>query len=225
MYAKLFSSILDSSLWAADPPTRVLFITMLAMADRKGYVYASESGLARRALLDPAACASALTKLMSPDQDSLDRKRNPDADGRRVEETRTGWRLLNYEYYRDLQDADERRYQDAARKRHGRSRSVTKCPPSPPSESPSEAESTQGKESGGRVAPTIDEVRAHWAKAALAGTPEAFFGWQEEHHWPSKSWKRAAGNWSGKENGRPRKASRGEQHPAGYYDDAGKAGR
>ena len=149
MYAKLFASILDSSLWETPLPTRVLFITMMAMADRKGYVYSSPRGLARRAVLPAKDLKRALNELLSPDPDSTDRLRNPEHEGRRLEVTNGGWRILNYEYYRDLRDEDERRDQNRRAQRESRRRNravstgqsqsapVSECQHSQPSESES----------------------------------------------------------------------------------------
>jgi hypothetical protein len=111
MYAKLFASILDSSLWSENPYICKLFVTMLAMADVKGYIFASRPGLAHRARMPREETDAALERLLSPDPDSSDKLRNPENEGRRVEEIDGGWRLLNFTYYRDLKDADERREQ------------------------------------------------------------------------------------------------------------------
>ncbi len=127
MYAKLFSSILDSSLWTADSPTRILFLTMLAMADREGRIFASRSGLQRRAVITDAEFERALSQLSQPDDESSDLTRNPENRGRRIEEAEGGWHVINYQHYRDLQDEDERRHLDKMRQRKHRelSRSVT----------------------------------------------------------------------------------------------------
>lgn len=112
MYAKLFASILDSSLWAADYPTRILFVTMIAMADREGNVYGSRSGLVRRAAIKPEELEPALATLIRPDAESSDLLRNPENEGRRIEEVAGGWRIVNFSYYRNLRDEDERREQN-----------------------------------------------------------------------------------------------------------------
>lgn len=128
MYAKLFSSILDSSLWTASHPTRILFLTMLAMADREGRIFASRSGLARRAVLTDEELEVALSQLSQPDRESSDLMRNPENEGRRVQPADGGWQIINYAYYRDLQDQEERRHADKMRQRKHRekSRSVTR---------------------------------------------------------------------------------------------------
>jgi len=107
MYVKLYSSILDSSVWAQDLETRVVWIAMLAMADRDGFVRASPSGLARRANVGPEACAKACATLEAPDPESC----NPEHEGRRVEHIEAGWQILNYGLYRTLHDPEVRREQ------------------------------------------------------------------------------------------------------------------
>ena len=48
-YTKLFTSILDSTVWQEGLETKVVWITLLAMADREGKVDGSVPGLAKRA--------------------------------------------------------------------------------------------------------------------------------------------------------------------------------
>lgn len=118
MYVKLFGSILDSSIWSADLPTRVLWITMLAMADENGIVYASLGGLAYRARMDENDCRRSLDVLMGPDPDD----RSGVLDGRRVTAVNGGWELVNYEKYRDIRTRD----QMANAARQGRHRAAQK---------------------------------------------------------------------------------------------------
>jgi len=126
MYGKLFSSITDSSLWTRPSDTCKLFMTMIAMANRGGCVYASRSGLARRAVLVDATLQpdarfeAAIADLESPDAESGDRERAPENEGRRIRPIAGGWLILNYSYYRELRDEDERRDADAERKRKSR---------------------------------------------------------------------------------------------------------
>jgi hypothetical protein len=123
MYVKLYSSILDSSVWACDVGTRIVWVALLAMADQDGFVRASPSGLARRANVNPEECLRACAILEAPDPEST----NPDNDGRRVEHIESGWQILNYALYRSLQDPDVRRQQTKERVRKHRElkRSVT----------------------------------------------------------------------------------------------------
>ena len=116
MYVKLFSSILDSTIWAEGPETRIVWITMLAMADKDGDVRASASGLARRANVTPEAAHAAVEQLLAPDADSA----TPDYEGRRIEAQDGGWHILNYVKYREIQDREARKesWRKASKRRY-----------------------------------------------------------------------------------------------------------
>ena len=119
-YTKLFSTITDSTIWQAPDTTRLVWITMLAMADAGGYVAASVPGLAARARVSVPDCVTALETFKAPDEWS----RTPDFEGRRVAVAEGGWVLLNHEKYRALRDNDDRREQ--ARQAMARLRSERK---------------------------------------------------------------------------------------------------
>jgi hypothetical protein len=104
-FTKLFSSILDSTLWQQPKETKIVWITMLAMSDRRGDVFASIPGLAVRAGVTLGECEDALKCLLSPDKYS----RTKDFEGRRICEIDGGWNLLNYGKHRSLLSAEERR--------------------------------------------------------------------------------------------------------------------
>ena len=105
-YAKLFSTITESSLWSASKDARLLFMSMLAKADQVGFVEAALPGLARLANLTMAETEGALAELMAPDPHS----KSPDCDGARVVKVDRGWCLVNYEAYRDRQDDHRKEY-------------------------------------------------------------------------------------------------------------------
>ncbi len=104
-YTKLFSSILASTVWREDDKTRIVWITMLAMADKNGVAEGSVPGLADFARVSVDDCRAALAKLAAPDPDS----RTPEFDGRRIMSVDGGWKLLNHAKYRAKLNADERR--------------------------------------------------------------------------------------------------------------------
>lgn len=104
-YTKLFSSITESTIWCENSDTRVVWVTMLAMSDKRGRVWASVPGLANRARVSVSKTRYALDKFMSTDKDS----RTPDYDGRRIMPIDGGWQLLNHKKYRDLRDEEERK--------------------------------------------------------------------------------------------------------------------
>ena len=125
MYSKLYSSIILSSVWAEDNPTRILWITLLASADPEGYVFGAAVGLAHAARLSLDETKLALDRLESPDPQSADLVECPDNEGRRIETVAGGWRLINYARYRDRMTADDRRQSSRERQRAWRSRNVT----------------------------------------------------------------------------------------------------
>ena len=84
---------------------------MLAMADRDGIVYASVPGLSDRARVSIESTLLALEKLKSPDEWS----RTKDHEGRRIVDVDGGWKLLNYEKYRNKSTAEQVRAKTAER--------------------------------------------------------------------------------------------------------------
>lgn len=103
VYVKLFGSILDSSIWSTDLATRVVWITMLTMADEYGIVYASVDGLANRARISIPECERALAVLSNGDKHSRTKNdRGTALEGRRVEAVDGGWQVINYQKYREL---------------------------------------------------------------------------------------------------------------------------
>lgn len=178
-YVKLFGSILDSTIWRTPPAVTKVWIAMIAMADRFGDVMASVPGLADRARVPRATCEKALRIFLAPDRDS----RTERDDGRRIERIDGGWRVLNYEKYREMDGLSDRRRKDAERQRryYGRQKdaasrdtdvSLTALPPSP-SPSPSPSPAAEQIRSGVGSAPLSRPgagPRARTADALVAGT-------------------------------------------------------
>ena len=79
-YTKLFNSIITSTIWNEDDKTRIVWITMLALADQNGEVQGSIPGLARLAGVSIEDAEIAINKFLSPDSYS----RTPDNEGRRI---------------------------------------------------------------------------------------------------------------------------------------------
>lgn len=115
MYAKLFGSILSSSIWSEDSDTCKVWVTLLAMQDREGFVFGSVSGLARVTALPRDKVQAVIEKFLGPDPDSSDLTRVPEREGRRIEVIEGGWKLLNANFYRELRDDEERRLKDRER--------------------------------------------------------------------------------------------------------------
>lgn len=101
-FTKLFSSITESTVWCEPDRTRLLWICMLAMADRNGRVWGSIPGLSNRARIPVEDARVAIATFLAPDPDS----RTPDHEGRRIEVIDGGWRLLNHDKYRAIRDEE-----------------------------------------------------------------------------------------------------------------------
>jgi hypothetical protein len=114
-YTKLFSHIVGSTIWAEDHPTRIVWITLLALANRNGEVLGSPVGLARIANVTLEECRAALAKFMAPEESNHD-------DGRKIEEIEHGWFLLNYEKHRRLASKEDALAKNAERQRRWRQR-------------------------------------------------------------------------------------------------------
>ena len=135
-FTKLFSSIVTSTIWEETNPTRIVWITMLAMADREGEVASSIPGLARTANVSLQDCETALRAFLGPDPYS----RTKDFEGRRIEVIDGGWKLLNHAKYRDAmrsldrteyfrQQKAEKRAEDKKRKESKKCPQMSTCPP------------------------------------------------------------------------------------------------
>lgn len=121
-YTKLFSSILASTVWDESMETRIVWITLLAMADKHGISEGSVPGIAVFARLPIEATRIALERLSGPDPDS----RSKEHEGRRIEAVDGGWRLLNHAKYRAKLGADERReYNRVMQAKHRHQKSLT----------------------------------------------------------------------------------------------------
>ena len=99
MYNKLFTSILDSSIWLEEPTTKVVWVTLIAAMDEDGFAHFSAvQNLANRAVLSLSETKAAVKILESPDANSADKE----FDGRRIERVPGGWMVLNARKYRYL---------------------------------------------------------------------------------------------------------------------------
>ena len=119
-YTKLFSSIVTSSIWTEDDQTRIVWVTMLALADMHGEVHASIPGLARVSGVSIDACEKAIAKCLSPDAYS----RTPDDEGRRIAPIDGGWEIINHCKYRMMASKDDQKQKTAERVRRHRKRNV-----------------------------------------------------------------------------------------------------
>jgi hypothetical protein len=99
MYNKLFSSILDSSIWLEEPTTKVVWVTLIAAMNEDGFAHFSAiQNLANRAVLSVEVTQAAVKIHESPDPNSADKE----FDGCRIERVPGGWMVLNAKKYHDL---------------------------------------------------------------------------------------------------------------------------
>jgi hypothetical protein len=167
-FTKLFNSILDSTIWQEPPATKLVWITLLAMADRAGDVHASIPGLAKRAGVTLPECEAALTCLTSPDRYS----RTKEHDGRRIEIIDGGFALLNHSKYRALLSAEERREYNRTKQaeyRAAKKSDVNYLSPNV-NDNKQNAHSTEGE---GEAEAVLPSPHTHQARGA-----------QEEEYWP-----------------------------------------
>lgn len=101
-YTKLFSDIVDSSIWSEDSDTCKVWVTLLAMSNASGFVRGSVGWLAGKSRVGTVKCQEALEKFSKPDLQS----RTTDNDGRRIEILADGWLILNYLLFRDRLSSD-----------------------------------------------------------------------------------------------------------------------
>jgi len=149
---------------------------MLAMADRKGRVWASVPGLANRARVAVEDTRAALITLLAPDPDS----RTTDHDGRRIEPMDGGWMLLNYLKYREMRDEDTRAEQNRAAQATFRSKQnkqeVSTVSHGKPESAQAEAEAEEERESrghrnrGSRL--TLDVLPPDWETFCRTTRPD-----------------------------------------------------
>lgn len=126
-YTKLFTRILDSTIWREDDPTRLLWITMLALADRDGNVFCTIPGLADRARITLKQCEYALERFQQPDKYSWSQENQ----GRRIAVIEGGWYLINHSKFRALMSEEDQREKTRRRvakwREKNKSVTVTKC--------------------------------------------------------------------------------------------------
>lgn len=117
-YNKLFSTIVTSTIWQEPNTTRIVWVTLLALADKHGEVAGSIPGLANIANVTREEFESALSTLMAPDRYS----RTTEHEGRRLEAIDGGWRLLNHGKYRAILSKESVRASKAAYMRNQRAK-------------------------------------------------------------------------------------------------------
>lgn len=124
MYNKLFTKILDSSIWLAPDPHRLVWITFIAAMDQYGIAqFACVENLAARARVSVEDTAAAVKAFENPDPYAPDQE----YEGRRIERIDGGWVVLNAKKYKDIVTRAVANAQSAQRmaKKREKDRAVT----------------------------------------------------------------------------------------------------
>ena len=235
-FTKLFGELLSSSVWQEPAETRLVWVTMLAMADQNGEVMASVPGLAKLAGVSIEECEAAIVCFLSPDRYS----RTKDFDGRRIVEIDGGWELLNHSKYRKKKSKEELREQRNARQKRWRDRKAgqnvdacrqnvdianiaapsgakPKATQNPPSGTPSNGHNVDANVDACRCgvdafrseAEAEAEYKSNAAKSPRADYPE----------WFEQFWKAYPANKAGRKRGKAKTLTLAKKIPATERDD------
>ncbi len=161
VYNKLFTKILDSSIWLEPTTTRIVWLTFIATMDETGFVaFAAPGNVANRARVELSEAEAALAALEAPDPNSSD----PDNDGRRIERVQGGWMVLNAAKYRAITTRIVQQEQTKIRvaRHRAKKKAVTECnaqvTPANDLVTTSEAEAeTEAKSEGGKQNPSLED--------------------------------------------------------------------
>jgi len=171
-YTKLFNSILASTIWRSDDKTRIVWITLLAMADKDGVAEGSVPGLADLARVSIEDCESALAELMAPDKYS----RTTEFEGRRIEPVDGGWLLLNHAKYRAKMSEDDIREKNRRRQAKWREKHKNNAQSNAESQDVtlSNAESRQSRHTEAEADTEADKKHKRRKTKPLTSIPEDF---------------------------------------------------
>lgn len=122
-YVKVHKSMLLSSIWDEDDHTRIVWVTLLMMADQNGHVAASVTGIAHMARLTMEQTEAAMQRLMSPDPAS----RSKTDEGRRLVAADRGFTLVNYVAIKEGTDAQTEQRSDRMASRKQRAKKAAQA--------------------------------------------------------------------------------------------------
>jgi hypothetical protein len=109
VYGKLFKQMYDGSLSKAGWQAVVTLQQLVILADKHGTVDMTPEAISRLTTIPLEHIQVGLDALEQPDPES----RTPGEDGRRIVRLSAGrvwgWRIVNYEHYRAIRSAEERR--------------------------------------------------------------------------------------------------------------------
>lgn len=213
MYNRLFTKILDSSVWLEPIATRIVWVTLIAAMDQDGVAHFSAvENLANRARVSIDEAETAIKCFLSPDSNSGD----PEHEGRRVERIPGGFLILNAGKYREIFSREIQREQTRIRvaKHREKKRVVTVCNDLKQTVTQSEADAdadaeakTDTEKKVRRFAPPSQaEASVYCAKVGVSEALLAkWFAFYETNGWkvgknPMKSWQASIRYWKTNES-------------------------
>jgi len=105
-FVKVHDVLLGSSIMKQPVETRWVWVTMLILCDQDGIVRGTPEYISRMAAVPQSEVDAAIAVLLAPDEKSTTK----DYEGRRLIELSTNvWFVVNYQKYRELFSAEERR--------------------------------------------------------------------------------------------------------------------
>lgn len=110
-FVVLDAEMLSSSVWSEAAHVRLVWITLLILCDTEGYVGAAVPGIARAAGVPLEQAVEAIEKLQQPDPYS----RTKAHEGRRLEVSERGFRVLNFIEHLDRLSAERTRSRERVR--------------------------------------------------------------------------------------------------------------
>lgn len=115
-FVVLDAEILSSSVWSESASVRLVWITLLILCDTDGYVGASIPGIASAAGVKLDEAEDAIRRLQEPDAYS----RTTANEGRRLEPSERGWRILNFRDHLDRLSSERVKARDRVRRHRER---------------------------------------------------------------------------------------------------------
>lgn len=166
MYNKLFTSILDSSIWLEDDGVIRVWVTLLASMDELGFCkFGSIHNLARRANKTAKETARCIELLESPDKVDP----HQEYEGRRLERVEGGWMVLNAGKYRAMATREIAMERNRLRVQNFRAKTKSQVPPdvlSPPIKKRSGPNPNLGSKPSTMSDEEAEQIRKKLAKRA-----------------------------------------------------------
>jgi len=128
MYGKLFASMYDGTLYGQWQAI-ITLQQMVILADEDGVVDITPPALAAKTSIPLEIIEKGLEQLSQPDRYS----RSPADDGRRIvlidPDRPWGWRIVNYQHYRDLASREDKKRKDRERiaEKRNKNKDVANC--------------------------------------------------------------------------------------------------